>query len=444
MTSTKKLSRRTVLRGAFGAAIALPLLEAFGGSSAQAANAAPKRFIVMFSPNGTVQNAWTPDGGETDFTLSPILSPLSDHRDDLLIVQGLEQRGANGDAHQIGMSGMLTGAPLGSGPFAGVGAPPAGWALGPSVDQVIAETLSDTGQRRSLELGVQVGNADNWGRMCYRGPNQPLPPESDPMAVYTRVFSDLHTDPELLARMRARQSSILDGVSAQYARMASQVSVADRARLDAHLTSVRELEQRLTSTAPARGPSCADPQVSPLAHEENDSYPAVGALQIDLLVMAIVCDLTRVASLQWSRSVSQTRFTWLQIGEGHHDLSHRGDDELDAQEALVRINTWYAAQFATLISKLKEHQDVDGKPLLYSSLLLWCNELGTGNIHSRKNAPYVLAGSAGGSVRPGRLLRFTGDRAHNDLLIAICNAMGASVETFGNPEWCSGALPGLV
>jgi hypothetical protein len=104
---------------------------------------------------------WVPNGGETDFKLSPILSPLAEHRDDLVIIQGVDQQGAGGDGHQIGIGGMLTGAPLNSGPFAGVGAPPAGWASGPSVDQRIAEVLGNDTNLRSLELGVQVGAADN-------------------------------------------------------------------------------------------------------------------------------------------------------------------------------------------------------------------------------------------------------------------------------------------
>src|SRR6516164_3731611 len=105
---------------------------------------------------------------------------------------------------------MLTGSPLNPGPFAGVGAPPAGLSTGPSVDQRIAEAWAVPTPYRSLELGVQVGAADNWGRMIYQAANQPLPPLDDPAAVYDSVFSDLHTDPTVLAHQRARHKSILD------------------------------------------------------------------------------------------------------------------------------------------------------------------------------------------------------------------------------------------
>ena len=126
------------------------------------------------------------------------------------MISGLDQKGGGGDGHQNGMGGMLTGSTLNSGPFAGVGAPPAGWPIGPSVDQRIADGLAVPTKLRSLELGVQVGAADNWGRMIYRAANQPLPPDDDPASVYARVFADLHTDPAVLARLRRRRKSILD------------------------------------------------------------------------------------------------------------------------------------------------------------------------------------------------------------------------------------------
>jgi hypothetical protein len=178
----------------------------------------------------------------------------------------------------------------------------------------------------------------------------------------------------------------------------------------------------------------------------NDSFPDIGDLQISLLAVALACDLTRVASLQWSRSVSQTRFTWLPvpINDAHHDLSHLPDDDALAVDKLTRINLWYAGRFAALVGKLATAQEVDGSRLLDSSLLLWCNELGKGNNHSRRLAPYVLAGQAGGSVRTGRFLSFTDDHPHNDLLVSILQAMDVPVTTFGKAEWCQGALPGFA
>lgn len=439
----KRLSRRAVLRGAAGTAIALPWLQA--SSPARAASGAPpKRFVVMFSPNGTIPWLWPQPGGDADLSRSPILAPLAPHAADLVVVSGLEQKGGGGDGHQNGMGGMLTGRPLNAGPFAGAGAPPAGWSTGPSVDQRIAEALAAPTKLRSLELGVQVGPADNWSRMIYRAANQPLPPDDLPSGIYNRVFADLHTDPAVLARLRTRRKSILDTVGAQYGRLAMRLGTADRARLDAHLSTVRELETRLTTDVTTSNPACRDPQVTTVAPHANDAFPAVGALQMDLLVMALSCDITRVASFQWSRAVSNTRFTWLGIGEGHHDLSHRPDDDMGAVGKLTRINSWYASMFAGLVARLKAVPEGNGT-LFDSTMILWCNELAKGNTHDRRGARYVLAAGAGTGLTRGRILDFEGrGLPHNDLLVSILNVMGVPDRKFGKDDWCTGPLPGLA
>ena len=439
---SKPLSRRTLLVGAAGTAVALPWLEAFAPRRALAQSTLPRRFVVVFTPDGLLPS-WTPTGSERDFTLSPSLAPLAPYQDDLIVIRGLSQQGGGGDAHQNGMGGVLTGAKLNTGPFAGTGAAPAGWASGPSVDQRIADAIGGRTKLRSLELGVQVGQADNWGRMCYRASNQPLPPEDDPAAVYARVFEDLHSDPAVLDRLRGRRQSILDTVAGEYQRVARSLGSSDLQRLDAHLEAVRDVELRLTRASHQSGGTCSDPVLPAVQKDSNDAYPDVGGLQTDLLVMALACDITRVASLQWSRSVSQTRFTWLGITDGHHDLSHLGDDDAAGVDKLTRINTWYAEQLASLIAKLKAVPEGDGT-LLDNTLILFCNELAKGNTHSHKDAGYVLAGGAGGSIQTGRFLHYEGDIPHNNLLVSLLQAFGLPDETFGEPEWCSGPLTGLV
>ena len=110
---------------------------------------------------------------------------------------------------------------------------------------------------------------------------------------------------------------------------------------------------------------------------------------------------------------------------------------------MTRINSWYAEQFATLISKLKSYPEAGGT-LFDQCLLFWCNELGKGNVHSRDDAPYVLAGSAGGTLKTGRLLKYVGDVPHNNLLVSLLNIMGLPDTTFGRPEWCTGPLSGVA
>jgi hypothetical protein len=435
-------SRRELLRAIVAGAVGLPWLETFAPRSARAQTLAKPRFVAMFSPNGTLYEQWAPTANGADFTLSPILMPLEPHHADLVVVAGVDQQGAGGDGHQNGMGGMLTGAPLLPGRFSGVGAPPAGWADGPSVDQRIADVIGRGLPFRSLELGAQTGSADNWGRMIYRGKNRPLPPREDPARVFDDVFAQASLDPAERERRRARRQSILDHVSGEISALSASVAAADKQRLDAHLTYLRELEARLDSQA-ASLTSCSVPARPDAASPENNAFPATVDLMIDLLVLALACGQTRVGSLQCSRSVSQVRFTWLGIDDAHHSLSHLPDDDAVAKDKLLRINRWYAERFARLIAKLKSYPEGEGT-LFDQCLLLWSNELGRGNTHSRKDAPYVLAGSAGGGLQTGRFLSFAGDVPHNNLLVSILNAVGIPDTTFGKAEWCNGPLAGLL
>ena len=65
MIITKKhLSRRTFLRGTFGAAVALPLLDAMVPAlTAQSRTAAssPFRFGAIYMPNGVFPDTWHPE-----------------------------------------------------------------------------------------------------------------------------------------------------------------------------------------------------------------------------------------------------------------------------------------------------------------------------------------------------------------------------------------------
>ena len=195
--SGQKLHRRTLLRGAGGIALGLPFLEIMGESRRGLAAAVPgytakgdpKRFIVFFSPNGTIRESWTPAGGIDDWTFSRILKPMTAHRDKLLLIDGVDQTGSGGDGHQNGMQGMLTGQTINPGPFKGGDGNTAGWANGISIDQHIANTLGKETRFASLELSVQSGNDENnWNRMSLKGPDQPVPPEQSPYNAADRIF----------------------------------------------------------------------------------------------------------------------------------------------------------------------------------------------------------------------------------------------------------------
>jgi hypothetical protein len=175
----------------------------------------------------------------------------------------------------------------------------------------------------------------------------------------------------------------------------------------------------------------------------NGNYPEIGRAQMDLLAMALTCDITRVASLQWSTAQSGATFSWLGHSASHHSLSHEADNDPNARSQLVEINYWYAEQFAYLLDKLKAQPEGEGT-LLDNTIVLWANEQGNGDTHSRTEIPFVVAGNHDGRLDTGRYLHFD-DVPHNDLYIALLHALGQTdVSTFGNPELATGPLPGLL
>ncbi len=454
MANNSRFGRRAFLRGAGGVVVALPFLSSLARPArAQGTSVFPKRFIVFFSPNGTVRKHWRPFGGERTFQLGSILEPLEPHRDQLLILKGINMTTAKngpGDGHQTGMGHMLTARELLTGDlFEGGGGGFVGWAGGISADQEIANHIGQTTKFKSLEFGVQVHGSNVWSRMCYLGANQPLPPENDPRAMFDRVFKDVDADPAALARIRTRRKSVLDMVRQEYKALLPTVDRFDRQKLDQHLTAIREVEKRLDiettgvtdyCTVPSLPPDIAAPE--PSIFMEPERFGDAGRAQMDILVSSLACDLTRVASIQWSQSVSQHVFRNLGITSGHHDLSHEPDDAEDAQDKLVQINRWYAQQFAYLLDKLSSVQEGDGT-LLDNTVVLWCNELGKGNSHTRDDVPYVLAGSAGGYLDTGRFLEFPLTN-HNDLLLTLIQAMGVPANQFGDPIYSNGPLTRLL
>lgn len=448
MTMRSTLTRRAALRGVGGACLALPFLEIMGGCDPRPGPArkfrdgAPKRFVIFWTPNGTRLEDWRPTGNENAFTLSTILAALEPHKQDILIVDGLDAMSAYkgpGDAHQKGTGQSLTCTQLQEGGFPGDGGLSAGWADGISVDQAIADAIGQATKFRSLEFGVYVHGANVGSRISYRAPAEPIPPENSPQAAFDRIFSDLVSDPEKAAVKIAERHLVLDAVIDEYHKLLPKLGAADRVKLDAHLAAVRDIEMRLDSE-PVVGGVCAKPELGEIADPLLvKNIPATGLLQMDLLAMSLACGLTNVATIMWTNSASNKSFPWLDIPEGHHELAHRGDGDLDAQEKIVKINTWYAEQFAYLVAKLKSMPEGDGS-VLDNTILVWANEHSRGNNHDRHDMPYVIAGRGGGSVLPGRWLQVAGEVPHSNLWVGCMNAMGMGATTFGNPEYCTGAL----
>jgi Protein of unknown function (DUF1552) len=442
----KKLNRRHFLRGAGGAALALPFL----GAMSETASAAPfpKRFIAFFTGLGQVKSAWSPTGTETDFTLSPVLTPLTKHQSKLLVMEGIDMESAYhgpGDPHQQGIAQSLSATELQVGnlfPYACNPEAMVGWGGGISVDQRLANQLGQKTKFPSLELGVQVQYTNVSSRFAYKGAAQPVPPEDSPYQLWDRLFSDLTGDPQEKARLRMQRRKVLAAVMDDAKSLTGRLGADDKQKLEHHLEAVSSIATRLDAPGEIGG-VCAVPDVGgEIDIYANENYPLIGKLQMDLLAMSLACDLTRVASLQWTSTQTGKVFSWLGQSETHHGLSHSGLTDEARQNQLVAIGNWHAKQLAYLMDKLASFPEGDGT-VLDNTLILWCTDIAQGQSHARRDMPYVLAGGAGGALKMGRYLKYGGDH-HNNLLVSILNAMGVPDTTFGNPAYCTGALPRLI
>jgi hypothetical protein len=439
------MRRRNFLRGA-GLSALLPYLPSLGcstpetgaiGRTSAAATDGPKRFVVFYTPNGFVMDDWRPDGSDTalDLSRSPILEPLAPHAADMICIDGLDLNSAENQNHPISSLALLTGSPVeGERTMSGI-----------SIDQAIAEQIGGDTALRSLELGVQTRG---FHTICSSGYNRPLPMADDPAEVFDRLFGDATADPDEADLLRARRRSVLDGVGGELSARADRAGGDDRLRLEAHLDAVRDLENRLDSMRSASA-GCTVPARPTVDPRANDSYPEVGRAQMDLLAMSFACDLTRVATLQWSYAGSQTVFRWLGIDADHHEIAHANSDQFTESQR------WYAEQLAYLIERLKAIPEGDGT-VFDNTCIVWVNELGMAGSHDTGNVPFTLAGSAGGALRTGRYLDIAGDHSwgcrasnsacvpHNDLWVSMLRAYGVDADTFGAPDCCTGALPGLA
>jgi hypothetical protein len=456
MTSIR-FSRRTLLHGSsLAATAAIPLLHVT--SSQGAATAPPTRLVIFTTPNGTRGDLFWPTGTETDFTLNTLTSPLEPFKSKLTFLKGVQlnaavqARGA-GSMHARGTGGMLTARPLAQGNFQSFAGNTSGWGTGQSIDQYLVTRLAPPTAFKSFHLGVHVRDAEVRARVSYSGADQPIPPREDPADVFSALFgtagggggSPGGADPAL-TRLWAQRKSVFDATLAETQSLQGRVGSEDWNKLQSHIASMRDVEQRLVGTAGTTTPpstNCSEPTLQAVDLSDDDQYEAAGRLQMDLAAAALACDQTRILTFQWSYSESEHLFQFLDVGGSHHVISH--DNSATSAAAYDTIQAWYGQQFAYFLSRLDSYQEGDGT-LLDNCIVLWTSEIGDGVTHDFSTLPCLLAGSAGGRIRAGRLIDFTSNRRdNNQMLISLAHAMGADdLTTFGDPSGAMGPLPGLT
>ncbi len=406
-----------------------------------------QRMVFVFSPNGVIPDHFWPivdeKQSESELEFKRILKPLEPFRDQTVTMHGLcNQIQGDGDGHMRGIGCLLTGVELFPGDIQGGSDTPAGWSQGISIDQFLKNQLQANEKTRtrfgSLEFGVMVPDrADTWTRMSYSGPNQPVAPIDDPYKMFDKLYGQ--------AKNRELLASVLDDLTDDFRTLEKMVSVEDRHLLQQHQALVRKVEQDLQVELAAKSDAIghAVPELPPNVEDQNDNMPQITRMQIELLVNSFAADFARIATFQITNSVGSAKMRWLDIDEGHHALSHEPDSNEDSYEKLIKINTWYCEQVAHLAKRLQETPEPGGEgSMLDHTTIVWTNELGKGNSHTRNNIPFVLVGG-GLRIRGNRAIDFK-RTPHNRFLMTLAERMGFPQQAFGNPDFCGdGVLSGV-
>jgi hypothetical protein len=431
------MKRRSFLRGLGATALIAP----FAQLPRKAHAAAPKRAMFVYVPDGCIPALWHPKGSETAFTLPEMTAPLEPIKQHLVFLEGLTMY-AGGSTHEGGIAKVLTG-------------------VSPqSLDIYLGDRISGDRPHRTLQLGVGTSFQNGSGSFSYIGEGQTVNPDDDPLNAFSRVFGSVAAggdDAVAMLKKRQRQS-VLDAALGDLGSLRTRLGQTEKEKLDVHLDSLRELEKRLTGAAAggmcdvsgfnSGGFKVSPTDYYPKTYHKEENFKLMGQLQMDLAVMALACGSTNVVSLMWSHAVSPTHILETGVSTGNHDASHYGSAGSQMAKDFVKLKRWFMERFVYLIQKLASTPD-DGGTLLDNTLVLLCSELGDSNNHDHNSVPFVLAGKAGGALRTGRYLSYSGKNAgenepHTKLLVSFANAVGVDIDSFGFTGKGKGPLPGLL
>ncbi|HVZ19737.1 MAG TPA: DUF1552 domain-containing protein [Vicinamibacterales bacterium] len=426
------LSRRTMLRG-MGAALALPLLDAMVPAMSAIGKtpaSAPPRFGAIYVPNGMAMQYWTPVAEGATYELTPILKPLEPYREQMLVFSGLH--GHWNATHAGGSTSFLTGAQGQTGEV-DIRIDEA-----MSMDQVLAKHYAQDTQLASLELALDSrGNAGqcSGGYSCvytntlsWASATTPLPGESNPRAVFERLFGDTGTTDAKVRRASVeRDKSLLDSVMDKVSALQRQIGPSDRTKVDEYLEGIRDVERRFQKAEEQSAlelPHVDQPEGIPATFAEH------ARLMFDMQRLAYQADLTRVCTLMMGREQTGRVYTEIGVPEAHHPLSHHRNDPAKIA-TMSKINVFHVQLLAEYLGKLKATPDGDGS-LLDHMMILYGAGMSNSNSHDHHNLPLVLLGGGGGRLKGGRHLKYKDNTPSANLLVSIMDKMGVPQERIGD------------
>ena len=428
---TKELTRRTVLRGMLGGvavSVGLPLLEIFlddNGTALAGGAPLPVRFGTWFWGCGMNPDRWAPSIEGPDYDLPPELEALDGVQDQVSVLSGFNTilDGRSNLPHWTGVMATLTGSVPSVEPEV-----PA-----PTLDVLIARRIGASTRFRSIEISCTGVPTQSYSRESQSIINSS---SVSPLELYTRIFGPDFIDPKggpfVPDPKTVLRKSVLSVVGEDTARLERVLGSHDRQRLDEYLTSLRQLEQQIeVSLHPPDLEACRRPAApkGETVGADLEQASSTHRLMTELLVFALLCDQTRVFNVLFSWGTSALRKSGAQTA--HHQLTH--DESVDpilgyqpeaTSFVIASMTTW-----ASFVRRLAETPEGDGT-LLDNCLVMAHSESSFAKSHQVTQLPVMIAGRAGGRVRPGVHVRGNGEPVTR-VGLTVQQVMGLPVNAWG-------------
>lgn len=432
------MDRRKFLRAA-GLSLAVPALPSLDRSVAAASQSGiPTRMCYLYVPNGVNVDRWRPKKNGDSFELNHSTAALDPVRDQISFLTNLgHQNGTRGndgggDHARAGATFLTSARPRKT---AG-----SDIHLGVSADQVVAKAIGDQTRLRSLELscdGVRTSGACDSGYACayqynmsWSDARTPVSPESNPRLVFERLFGSgtVGQRTKSLRLRQERQKSMLDFLRDEVGQLNQSLGRDDQRKLDEYLTGLRDIEHRIEKSeryGMPPDPSFQTPAGVPQAYSEHI------ALMSDVLILALETDVTRVATFMFARDGSNRTFPEIEIGDGHHHLSHHNHNK-KRLEKIAKIDAFYTDQFVRFLTRAAAKKNADGSSLLDHTMVCYGSGLSDGNRHNHHNLPIITAGGSAAGWTGGRYVETPKETPMANLHLDMIRRMGVQTEHFGD------------
>ncbi len=449
------MSRRQVLGSALGGLLLSPFLRA---RRLEAQALAPRRLILAFTPDSHPPE-WWPSGTGRNFTLQGPLADFQGLESQMLFVRQVDHSWTFGNHHEAGMAQLFTGARFFN--------EATHYANGASLDQILLQETDIRGgtARASVHLTAgDRGGGDKRHVISYSGPGQPIANEPDPARAYADLFEGLtfdgsapstQMDTAALARREVGRR-ILQVNSEELRGIQRFLGQTEREKLDLHLTSLEELERRLSVVGAAPGAlsaACRAIETGGIQQSLNNAETITrwAQVQADLIAAAFACDRTRIASLHFGFSGSHHEGLLGYRESWHDNVAHvsRTTDGIDVggemittREAFIRFDRFWSGHIAYLARALSQIPEGDGS-MLDNTLIYWGAESGTNHSHNPRDMQYLLIGGRNMGFQLGQVLE-VGTRSAHQLHVSVMQGLGHTAVTGIGIEPTAGPMPGVL